>query len=309
MLHSTEICLIGVKKDDDGNYLEVVQKVSNDIIFAQTQKRSQKPEALYDVIERMFPGAFKVELFARNHNIRKGWLSLGNQLGSHYNWAHDAITCDLCACQIPISKTRFKHRLIPNLDYCLSCFTSQNAKEPVLHAKNNFYFLENKFDEQVFHDKITCSSCGVTPLWGIRFCCKSCQNLNLCETCHDARFEGAKPGDESASGFPALAHFSSPSASPSVAMRLSPSYPKHRSDHLFHAFETPAFSPSKPAHLLRCALCLSFPIYGNLFRCDDCTSPTCLCQKCFFSNRLPRAHLASHSVSIVTESSITSSHT
>lgn len=167
-----------------------MQKVSNDVIFARTQKRWQKPEAVYEVIERMLPGARKVELFARNHNIRKGWLSLGNQLGAHYNWAHDAITCDLCALQIPIAKTRFKHRFISNLDYCHACFTSQNAKDPVLHAKHNFYVLENNFDEQVFHANFTCASCGVSPLWGIRFSCASCQHLNLCETCHDSRFEG-----------------------------------------------------------------------------------------------------------------------
>lgn len=27
------------------------------------------------------PGAKKMEIFARNNNLRQGWLSLGNQIG------------------------------------------------------------------------------------------------------------------------------------------------------------------------------------------------------------------------------------
>jgi mRNA (2'-O-methyladenosine-N6-)-methyltransferase len=42
------------------------------------------------------PGSKKIELFARNNNLRKGWLSLGNQLGENYvNWKN-TITCDEC---------------------------------------------------------------------------------------------------------------------------------------------------------------------------------------------------------------------
>jgi mRNA (2'-O-methyladenosine-N6-)-methyltransferase len=35
---------------------------------------------LYEIIERLVPGGRKVEIFARKHNIRPGWLSVGNQL-------------------------------------------------------------------------------------------------------------------------------------------------------------------------------------------------------------------------------------
>lgn len=33
------------------------------------------------MIELMMPGSKKIELFSRNHNLRPGWFSLGNQLG------------------------------------------------------------------------------------------------------------------------------------------------------------------------------------------------------------------------------------
>jgi hypothetical protein len=48
--------------------------VSNDVIFAEIRKKSQKPDQLYHIIERMFPGARKIELFGRNHNIRRSTL-------------------------------------------------------------------------------------------------------------------------------------------------------------------------------------------------------------------------------------------
>ena len=36
------------------------------------------------MIERLKPGGRKLELFARPHNRRKGWISLGNQLPGVY---------------------------------------------------------------------------------------------------------------------------------------------------------------------------------------------------------------------------------
>lgn len=101
-LHSSEICLVGVKYDSKGKSLEFISKVcrvlvrgneieltitlvnnqtSNDVLFAEIREKSRKPDQLYHIIERMVPGGRKVEIFARNHNMRPGWLSLGNQLG------------------------------------------------------------------------------------------------------------------------------------------------------------------------------------------------------------------------------------
>ena len=40
----------------------------------------KKPEEIYDIIERFCLGRKKIELFGETHNLRKGWLTLGNQL-------------------------------------------------------------------------------------------------------------------------------------------------------------------------------------------------------------------------------------
>jgi len=34
------------------------------------------------MIEKLIPNGRKIEMFARKHNIRPGWLSVGNQLDS-----------------------------------------------------------------------------------------------------------------------------------------------------------------------------------------------------------------------------------
>ena len=45
----------------------------------------------------MNPGAKKIEVFARNHNLRYGWFSLGNELGPIYNKENYLLNCDICS--------------------------------------------------------------------------------------------------------------------------------------------------------------------------------------------------------------------
>lgn len=85
---------------------EFISKVANDVLFAPTKKKSQKPTQIYHIIEKMVPGGRKVEVFARNHNIRRGWLSLGNQLGEYFDWHHDLVSCDTCEKVIAIGSKR-----------------------------------------------------------------------------------------------------------------------------------------------------------------------------------------------------------
>lgn len=66
LLHSTEICLIGVKHSNEVQKLQFIAKVTNDVLFSKISGQSQKPEAIYDVIDAMVPGAKKIELFATN---------------------------------------------------------------------------------------------------------------------------------------------------------------------------------------------------------------------------------------------------
>ena len=77
LMHSYEICLIGYKCPSN-QHVEYFSKISNNLLFAEVTKKSQKPEEIYQLIDLMMPGAKKVEIFARNNNLRPGWLDLGN---------------------------------------------------------------------------------------------------------------------------------------------------------------------------------------------------------------------------------------
>jgi mRNA (2'-O-methyladenosine-N6-)-methyltransferase len=153
-LHSSETCLVGVKTQV-GKKFEYISKVSNDVIFAQTRKKSQKPDQLYHIIEKMVPGGRKVELFARNHCIRKGWLSLGNQLGEYFDWDHDEVSCDTCEQVIKVGQQRrYKSRFQKDKDLCESCAKKNGEKE------EDFFVLENVVNEMVFHEWYQCTYLG-----------------------------------------------------------------------------------------------------------------------------------------------------
>lgn len=78
--HSKEHCLIGVKGDNK----KLNRNIDCDVLLAEVRETSRKPDEIYSIIERIAPGGRKVELFARPHNRRRGWLSLGNQLPGIY---------------------------------------------------------------------------------------------------------------------------------------------------------------------------------------------------------------------------------
>lgn len=94
--HTKEHCFVGLKRrgmapvdaPPPGMYVPLPtwlhRDVGNDVIVAPVRDTSRKPDELYTMIERLCPGARKVELFGRQHNVRPGWLTLGNQLrGTH----------------------------------------------------------------------------------------------------------------------------------------------------------------------------------------------------------------------------------
>ena len=127
------------------------------------------------------PGARKIELFARNYNIRPGWLSLGNQIGPYFGW-NNIITCDgQCNSQIEsgVGK-RYKSRLVPNMDYCEDCFSKSD------HIEQDFFVLNNTSSSLQFHQYYCCDGCHVEPIWGLRFSCEN-PELDLCEVCYDDR--------------------------------------------------------------------------------------------------------------------------
>jgi len=48
------------------------------VLLTEVRETSRKPDEIYLLIERIAPKGRKVELFARPHNRRRGWDSLGN---------------------------------------------------------------------------------------------------------------------------------------------------------------------------------------------------------------------------------------
>ena len=73
--HNKETCLIGVKgkKYDNLN----PEKFKDLIISPRNIRQSHKPNEIYDIIENVFPDGIYLEIFARAHNLRKSWVSLG----------------------------------------------------------------------------------------------------------------------------------------------------------------------------------------------------------------------------------------
>ncbi|GAB4822881.1 hypothetical protein N2152v2_009927 [Parachlorella kessleri] len=73
--HSKEHCLVGIKGSPAIN-----RNVDCDVVVAEVRETSRKPDEMYPLLERLWPGTRKIEIFARTHNLRPGWVSLGNQL-------------------------------------------------------------------------------------------------------------------------------------------------------------------------------------------------------------------------------------
>jgi len=77
--HSKEHCLVGIKGNPELNRF-----LDCDVVVAEVRATSRKPDEMYPLLERLSPGTRKLELFARMHNLRNGWVSLGNQLDNSY---------------------------------------------------------------------------------------------------------------------------------------------------------------------------------------------------------------------------------
>ncbi|KAG8831079.1 hypothetical protein FRC17_003710 [Serendipita sp. 399] len=92
--HTKEHMLIGVKLQPDGS-LKIPTWVNRgldvDVIVSEVRETSRKPEEVYGLIERLCPGGRKVEIFGRKHNVRPGWLTLGNQLGTDRIYERDVV--------------------------------------------------------------------------------------------------------------------------------------------------------------------------------------------------------------------------
>ncbi|ORY77609.1 MT-A70-domain-containing protein [Leucosporidium creatinivorum] len=87
--HSKEHCIVAVRKSSTDPNAEprlpswFNKGLDTQVILAEVRETSRKPDELYDMVERILGGrGRKVELFGRTHNLRKGWMTIGNQFGS-----------------------------------------------------------------------------------------------------------------------------------------------------------------------------------------------------------------------------------
>lgn len=69
-----ETCIIATK----GRTPKVADKAVRSRFAAPAGRHSEKPEAFYDLVERLIPGGPYCELFARR--VRPGWTCLGNEV-------------------------------------------------------------------------------------------------------------------------------------------------------------------------------------------------------------------------------------
>jgi hypothetical protein len=254
-------------------------------MFANVRGKSQKPDEIYEIIEKMMPGSKKIELFARNNNLREGWLSLGNQLGENYQQWKNIIVCDNCNKNIIIGLKRYKSKIVANYDICENCYDlnfknnetnsiihfeksyhlennneeskNSNFDPPVLnnHKSKDFFEFKNNIDEDILHQYYCCNNCNTEPIWGNRFQCTLCENFDLCEACFDKEICNEEK-------------------------KILP----HVLEHEFKCYEMPELANGLSTHNdYRCKFCFQKPIIGPCFECIDCKNYT-ICQNCYFNS-------------------------
>ena len=75
-----------VRRSTDGHIIHA--NVDTDIIVSEEPPLGsmQKPEEMYHIIEHFAMGRRRLELFGEDHNVRPGWLTVGNSLSaSNFN--------------------------------------------------------------------------------------------------------------------------------------------------------------------------------------------------------------------------------
>ena len=48
--------------------------VDCDVVVGEVRETSRKPDEMYSLLERLSPGTRKLEIFARSHNCKPGWV-------------------------------------------------------------------------------------------------------------------------------------------------------------------------------------------------------------------------------------------
>ncbi|KAK8794419.1 hypothetical protein WA171_003542 [Blastocystis sp. BT1] len=54
--------------------------MESDVIYSERLGQSQKPLDIYEMIERLVPNGYYLEVFGRRNNLRDNWITIGNEL-------------------------------------------------------------------------------------------------------------------------------------------------------------------------------------------------------------------------------------
>uniref|UniRef100_A0A7S0NXZ0 Uncharacterized protein n=1 Tax=Calcidiscus leptoporus TaxID=127549 RepID=A0A7S0NXZ0_9EUKA len=90
---TTEHCLVGIKgtvrRNYDGHIIHA--NVDTDVMLSEEPPygSTEKPTELYSIIEHFCNCRRRLELFGEDHNLRRGWLTLGKDISSSN---HDPVT-------------------------------------------------------------------------------------------------------------------------------------------------------------------------------------------------------------------------
>ncbi|GAC72489.1 predicted N6-adenine methylase involved in transcription regulation [Moesziomyces antarcticus T-34] len=83
LTRSVQHCLMGirgtVRRSTDVRFVHC--NIDTDVILSSERDMQCKPEELYQLIENFCLGTRRLELFGRNRNLRRGWLTVGLELG------------------------------------------------------------------------------------------------------------------------------------------------------------------------------------------------------------------------------------
>lgn len=103
------------------------------------------------------------------------------------------------------------------------------------------------------HEYLKCNVCQAEPIYGPRFKCETCPDMDICERCYDARIlkNNLKKSKKSA--------------------ELYKKAEITCEDHSFHCIELPLLANGLSAHNdYKCVSCYMRPIIGACFICADC---------------------------------------
>eukprot|EP00924_Labyrinthula_sp_SR-Ha-C_P012701 snap_masked-scaffold_67-processed-gene-0.57-mRNA-1 protein AED:0.72 eAED:0.73 QI:0/0/0/0.5/1/1/2/0/123 len=82
--NATGACTEEVLNGLRGQFPDALEKrfIGKEVFYGVRRGSSEKPIELYQIIENVFDNnAVKWELFGRNNHLRRGWLTIGNQVG------------------------------------------------------------------------------------------------------------------------------------------------------------------------------------------------------------------------------------